>query len=390
MPLRADTFGGQLLHFARSVDIVSDATMQRVRDLVSKYVEAWFGARHFEFMREQEYDDGDMVRTRLTTRWSSAAHVERVWAIRTDGGAYTNPLTMSFDTDRPLCLVAADKAALLRATRCVDKWSDAEAPVYRPVSRDAGILTLVAVPVHYRRKLGIYYFETTRYIDPTEVAKDEFHALADALGILLELWYVNRGQAEATKNALDELDDLLKLARFPKLAKPHVFLAYPARGDEDVVRAVRDVLEEFSDKLEYTDWQASSQPGAINAQIGRNIAESPFGICYLSEPARTAGPDDPVFVDNPNVLFEAGMLHARSTTSVDSSEPARWIAIREEASASAPFDLAGNRFLLVPRDGTGRVDPARLRAMLTTSLRSLLREPPWRAPPPGVSPDPVG
>ena len=200
MSLRADTFGTQLLHFARSVDIVSDSTMERARDLVSKYVDEWFGAKYFEFMREREYDDGDgQLRNRLTVRWSSDRSVERVWSIRTDGGAYTNPVTMSFDTNRPLSVVAADKAPLMEATRCVDKWSNAEVPLYRPVSRDPQVRTLVAVPVTYRRKLGVYYFETTRYIDPTVVAKDEFLALAKALGILLELWYVYRGQSDATR-----------------------------------------------------------------------------------------------------------------------------------------------------------------------------------------------
>ena len=382
MSLRADTFGSQLLHFARSVDIVTDVTMDRVRDLVTKYVDDWFGARHFEFMREQEYDDGDLVRTRLTTRWSSPARLERVWPIRTDG-AYTNPVTMAFDIDRPLSLVAVDKASLPQAATCVDKWSNvAELPSYRPVSRDPQIRTLVAVPVHYRRKLGIYYFETTRHINPTEVAKEEFLALADSLGILLELWYVCRGQSDATKNALDELNDLLNLARFPKLAKPHVFLAYSSRAANDVVEVIKEVLDEFSDRLEYADWKASPEPGAIGAQIGRNIAESAFGICYLSERPRSADPEGEAFVDNPNVLFEAGMLHARSTASVDFSEPARWIAIREEASSSAPFDLAGNRFLLVPRNEAGELDAPRFGDLLSRSLRALLREPASGTPTP--------
>jgi hypothetical protein len=47
------------------------------------------------------------VRNRLTVRWS-VARVERVWSIRTENDAYTNPVTMSFDLNRPLSLVAYD------------------------------------------------------------------------------------------------------------------------------------------------------------------------------------------------------------------------------------------------------------------------------------------
>lgn len=375
MSLRADTFGSQLLHFARSVDIVSDVTMERARDLVSKYVDKWFGAKHFEFMREQEYEDGDgKVRNQLTLRWSSATGVGRIWPIRTDG-SYTNPVTMSFDTNRPLCLVAADRKPLRQASSLVDKWSNvADVPLYRPASPDPQIHTLIAVPVHYRRKLGVYYFETTRYINPTVVAKEEFLALGQALGILLELWYVCWGQSEATKNALDELGELLTLARYPKVAKPHVFLAYSDRADGAVVQVIRDVLKEFSDRLEFTDWKTSSEPGAISAQIRKSIAESPFGICYLSERATSKRTEGQTFVDNPNVLFEAGMLHARSTA----NESARWIAVREQRSAAVPFDLADTRFVLVPRHKSTGLDVAELRTMLARSLSVLLEEPPWQ------------
>ena len=55
------------------------------------------------------------------------------------------------------------------------------------------------------------------------------------------------------------------------------------------------------------------------------------------------------YVDNPNVVFEAGMLHAR--TSVDetdkSGEPCGWIPIREAESAPAPFDFSPSKIMLL-------------------------------------------
>ncbi|MFZ1201201.1 MAG: hypothetical protein WAO07_13630, partial [Desulfobacterales bacterium] len=65
------------------------------------------------------------------------------------------------------------------------------------------------------------------------------------------------------------------------------------------------------------------------------VANSRFGICYLSEPMLRRKNK---YVDNPNVLFEAGML--QSHTSLGNEEHFSWIPIREDASILPnPFDI---------------------------------------------------
>ena len=63
----------------------------------------------------------------------------------------------------------------------------------------------------------------------------------------------------------------------------------------------------------------------------------------------------PRYDDNANVVFEAGMLHARTLVSSDTEggEPAGWIPVREKASPDPPFDFAAERILVVPRTRGG-------------------------------------
>jgi hypothetical protein len=116
--------------------------------------------------------------------------------------------------------------------------------------------------------------------------------------------------------------------------------------------------------------------GNINTQIAAEILESRFGICYLSEPDEDSPAGAHQYRDNPNVVFEAGMLHARTTAAADTDggEPAGWIPVREQESPPPPFDFAAERIVQVPRSRTGDLNESRLREMLRRRIEALLRE----------------
>jgi hypothetical protein len=206
------------------------------------------------------------------------------------------------------------------------------------------------------------------------VAKIELHCLAEALAILLDLYEANRAQFALHSAAIFELQERLDKAKFPQLARPHFFLASPNGADTQVTAVIREVLHAFSDQLEFTDWTKMSVSGNINVQIAKEITRSRFGICYLSEPAKESSEADVRYVDNPNVVFEAGMLHARTAANEaqDGSEPAGWIPMRENASPPAPFDFATERILEIPRYDDGSLNEDRLRERLTERIRKLL------------------
>jgi hypothetical protein len=97
---------------------------------------------------------------------------------------------------------------------------------------------------------------------------------------------------------------------------------------------------------------------------------SRYGICYFSEPDPSDGGHK--YVDNPNVIFEAGMLHALINT--PDAPPSGWIPVREDDSPAAPFDFADQRIERVPRDQDGQVVEERLRAQVQRRIVALLRD----------------
>ena len=91
--------------------------------------------------------------------------------------------------------------------------------------------------------MGVYCIESSRYAEIIEVAKGELLKLAEALAILFRSWDLNRAHIACKTEAINGLVELLSHAKFPKLAKPHVFVAYSARADETVRLLIGDTLE---------------------------------------------------------------------------------------------------------------------------------------------------
>lgn len=372
MSPRGNTFAGQLRHFAKSVDIVDNDIFDRVRELIYKYVKTELDADYFELMSEQPIEEQPGLRM----FWSSEDK-DHFWRVKTEDGSYTMPMTMAYDLDQPMWLVTPDRSPLAEADVCEDHWSrSADLPAYHPVV-DQPIRTCVIVPLRRRRVHGIFYFESCVYLGATDVAKAELQMLGEALAILAELYEANRSQSKMTGDAIFELRESLESARFPKLTRPHFFVASSNEADQAVVRAIEEVLRRFSGRLEFTDWKQMNESGNISAQITREISRSRFGICYLSEPTPNSRSGEKAFFDNANVVFEAGMLHALTSAneSQDGSQPTGWIPIRELDSPTAPFDFAAERTIFVPRWETGELDETRLLEVLSKRVHKLLGDP---------------
>jgi len=376
MTAKTSTFAGQLKHFAQTVDIVDDGIFNQVRSLVCKYVTNELNSEYFELLRSETGGSNGDRQIWLRTFWSSEDKIH-LWPIRDDGGSYSNPVTEAFDKVHPMWVVSASgKQQLDSAETYQDMWSaSAGMPRYRPISCPQ-VRTLIVLPLFFRNQVGVFCIESCEYIEITDVAKLELRRLADALGILYGLWDVSKASAEHKERAIGDLQDMLERARFPKLAKPHVFVAFSQRADENVTIVINEVLSQFADKLEFTDWKQMDESGNITTQIGKEILESRFGICYLSEPVMPPDVSAHKYDDNRNVIFEAGMLHARTGASADSDEdgPSGWIPIREEDSPRPPFDFANERILYVPRSRNGELNESRLRDLLNRRIHRLLRD----------------
>jgi hypothetical protein len=366
------TFAAELRHFVEAIDIVDDQTFRDVRDLVWKYLTDQLEAEYFEIMSPTIVGR----QAQLKVHWSSRDD-DLAWSIRDEDGRYTNAVTAAFDNNAPLWLASPDGSVLAEASTVVDQWSRLEdLPPYKPVI-PRPIRTAVVVPLPSTPPRLVFFLETKQPVGITEVAKEELLILAESLGFAMELNRANRTQSRLTREALRELGGILDAAEFPKLAKPRVFFAFSDRADRVVIEVVKTVLREFQAQLDVHDWDEMRESGNIPTQITHSIARSRFGVCYLSEPQKNGdGGGARAYIDNPNVVFESGMLQAQTNDYADEDEPAGWIPIRERNSPQAPFDFASERMLMVPRvPGTGGVDRQRLAEELRQRVKWLLREP---------------
>jgi hypothetical protein len=364
MPKSVKTFGDYLRHFARSVDIVDDFTIEEVRDLVYAYVRDELEAAYFSLATEQTVDG----QAALRTEWSTE-NERHATTIRTATGAYSSQISVSFGERKPLWIVNKNQEPLRNSDDYVDLWSDVgNLPKYvSPINRD--MRTSIIIPlIHWSRVLGVIYLESTSYLEITEVAKEELSLLADAVAILLELRQTHRAQVEGTRAALSDLKVILSSTKFPRLAKPQVFVSFSALANDEVIGIIQEVLAEFGDILRVVQWNRIEESGSITLRLIEEIARSRFGICYFSEPVNGKGE----FEDNANVLFEAGMLHSLTNSPV--GRPSAWLPIRERRSGKIPFDFASERILMVTRDNDGEILKERFRAELRRRVQALLRD----------------
>lgn len=364
MSKSVQTFGDYLRHFARSVDIVDEHTIDEVRDLVYAYVRDELEAAYFSLASEQTVDG----RAGLRTVWSTA-NEDYSTTIRTPEGSYSSQISVAFGERKPLWIVSPGQRPLRESREYVDQWSGVkDLPSYQ-ASIDRDMRTSIILPlVHWSRVLGVINLESTSCLEITEVAKDELQLLADAVAILSELRQTNRAQVTGTRAALSDLKTVLSSTRFPRITKPQVFVAFSGRADDEVVGVIQQVLSEFGDVLRIVLWNRIEESGSITLRLIEGIARSTFGVCYFSEPL--AGSDGQ-FEDNPNVLFEAGMLHSLTNSPVGT--PSGWIPIREKQSPRIPFDFASERILLIERNRDGELMEERFRASLRGKVNALLR-----------------
>jgi hypothetical protein len=358
------SFAEYLTQFALSVDIVNSDIFADLRDVIQQYVKDALGVDYFEFMRAATVGRAPG----LATLWPSENYLSN--SIKDGNGNYNGQTAYAFDKGVALWVVNEERLPLTETDKYVDLWSGkTDLPKYTtPGDLKEPIRTAIMIPLRDNgRFIGLLDFESSQYIGCTEAAKRELKLIADSLSILYSLEQTNRIQRESTKRALQELKRTLNFKYLPKLTKPKLFLAFPAKADDQVMGIIQEVLNEYEDKLNIVAWNAVSKGGNINEQILDDVLSSRYGLCYFSEPA-SAGQFK--YQDNPNVLIEAGMLHALHHFDSDSSDG--WIPLREPDSPPPPFDFISERRLDVARKKGGELNEPKFKDDLQKRIKALL------------------
>ena len=135
-----------------------------------------------------------------------------------------------------------------------------------------------------------------------------------------------------------------------------------------MIESIIKTVCKYEDKLKLVYWKDNHNPGNINQQVLDDIASCRYGICYLSEKNKSGA--KPEYLDNSNVVFEAGILHGKNDSG--SSVISSWIPVRENESPKLPFDFAAERMLHVPRLVNGELNTKLFEETLEKGLISML------------------
>jgi len=355
------SFGDHLNHFAQAVDIVSDSVYYEVLALVQNHLKDNLNAGFFavaveKVVRLQPYLVGEWPRERP---WWSAR-------VKSDEGRYIGQTSLAYALGRPLWIVGENKAPLKWASGYVDLLGNAnskEIPKYEEVE-DIAAKTSIILPLKTEDEhFGIVNIESRDYIEMTDAWFVELKKFTDAIAILHQLKTINRLQTKSTLEAKNRLEhgDFV-----PVVKRRTMFFASSGRADKEVVDSMNEVLGNYKASFVLSPWTDLAY-GNIHEKIWERISGCMYGMCYFSEPCDGAQHQ---YRDNPNVLFEAGMLFALQKAR---RSPLQGILlVRESGSADIPFDLSAEYMVMVPRFADGRLDKATFCAQLDRHISFML------------------
>lgn len=365
--------------FALAVDFIDDTITEEVKELLQRYFEETLETCYFRFLMEgtgTETPDG--VLPTLETVWSSSEEKTGDVALFTKDGQSSGHLALCYELRKPLWITAQDGKLLVDAEDAlVDGWSHVKnLPRYADYG-ESNARTSIIVPLRYGdRMFGVMDLEFKHFIPATTRGKHVVKLIEDAVSRIIWLHRMTLTQRDDTREAFSALERSYRRGTSP-LHRHSAFVASSGRADAQVMDVILRVLDEFKDSFDVNYWKAESGAGSIADQVRTAIADAEFGVCYISEPSEDPG-SKYQFFDNPNVLFEAGMLQMLHELRDDRSEPiSRWVPVREGPTLAPPlpFDFAGDRVVMVPRtDGSGPVDQAAFEKMLRRTVKEVVED----------------
>jgi hypothetical protein len=373
-------FGDYLTQLVRAVDIVNNDIRNSILSEVEDYLRRELDIEFFTFLIKQREignseDDVNLI-TLCTTEWHRGGGTTNT-RIKDNSGKYVGQVSLAFAEEKYLWIVSDTPERKLRdSTTYLDLMNNANSstiPKYVAKTPRA-IRTSIIFPVSFSDQGeadGVVNFESKSYLCFKQTIWDELNKIAKSIAILYERNQTYKALREDTIRATRALSQYRNV-NFADVVqrRKSIFVAFSSRADRQVVGKIIHILEDYD--AEVVLWSDISETGIITQSIIRQIQNSDYGLCYLSEPALGSSDShhDFDFVDNPNVLFEAGMLSGRSINMEN------WIPIREVRSDQMPFDLSAARAILVPRrkqNGTNILNEYEFAQLLANRLNSLLR-----------------
>jgi hypothetical protein len=354
-------FGTALDEFAAAIDIVDEQVLDDVLGLVTKYLIDELGFNFYEILLERwvRADDGP-ERVLDTLRESERRTLSHV-PLEDES---TSQTSYCFVKDCPLWITAEDQGLLKRNTaKYIDSWSSTpprELPLYQSGNRFY-IKTSIAQPLRNGQgTFGVINVESEEHLPCNRWAKRELGLLAKGVASIVGRYLWSEVSRRETRQSTERLKELLSTDRWNVMGKPKLFIACSERAADNVVKVILEAAAQPND-YQIVFWQKRDEGGDVRQRMLRDLRESRVIICYLSEPA-----DEGRYVDNANVLFEAGIADGLACGWSD----VELIPVRERCCVKQiPFDIGGLEVLLVPRSIEGVLDENEFNSRLLQRLK---------------------
>ncbi len=382
------TFGMQLLHFAQSVDKFTGNDFDQLHPEVRKYLRNNFGIVVLGHLVEGlvRWGRHGFLPGLVDTPWMYGG-VNWGYPIKIPGESYYGQASYAYDNGKNLWIVPADKNDVnIRSggkfKNLIDPTSSAYLPDFIPSTEKFDIKTSIILTIEgtaSRNKsdpkpVGVINYESTERLRRTLALEEELKNITIAIDLLFEsqkLWDIMK---KGTKAEIDRLREVSKQTFLGK--ERRVFFAYSHdRRGSDVVRSVNHIFDQdyFKEKdIQLESWEALPS-GYVMEEIWKKMEKSQAGICYFSETnfrEAESVRQCPGFIDNPNVMYEAGMMHALERTRPEVFSG--WLILREKDSPDPPFDISNlNRVDIERHSGVmTEADIARIREKIEELVQS--------------------
>ncbi len=344
-------FGDYLTQLVRAVDIVNNDIRESILIEIEEYLKSELHVMFFTFLIKQiersSPDKAEDRTTLCTTDWYKGG-TRTNSRLTNNQGEYIGQVSLAFAEDLSLWIVGKESEQLRHAATYLELMNNitsSRIPKYVSKTQHP-IHTSIIIPVSLSEQsetVGVVNFESTIHMTFNQAAWEELNKIAKSIAILYDRNQTYSALREETKRATK----VLSRYRNSKLIgvssqRKSIFVAYSSRADRNVVGNIIRILNHY--EVDVVLWSDISESGIITQPLFRKIQDSDYGLCYLSEPVLNTNSDQRNhYIDNPNVLFEAGMLSGRS------SNMENWIPLREKDSEKMPFDISGVRTLFVDR-----------------------------------------
>jgi hypothetical protein len=358
------TFANQVLHFAESVDILPPHIYADLLREIETYLRTELNARFFSITTQKNDDDPPFLEGEWPTKdwWGKPVK---------ENGQYTCQTAFAHDRRRAVWIVGKNHDRLDETIGYEDLLQNVSSgviPRYAQIENTISRTSIILPLIESGRHFGVMNVESEEYLPLINSWRTELEVLARSISILRQLKNTYTFQTENTENAkrrlLDGKGDFLRVTRERKL-----FFIFSSETDQEFIDLVEGILKSCATQEEFLvrKWTELAH-GRIMENIWREITTCLYALCYLSESEGGVGSSR--FVDNPNVLFEAGMIHALLQSKRGPIQG--MVLLREKNAPAIPFDLSGEYVVAVNRGNDGKVDEGRLRDDLSKTVEQMI------------------